>query len=160
VWTLSAGVPIECRSPRKRGPYSMPKHTRGIGVAGDVEPAQRRWEQKGGKVIGRERGSHRHGRQRTAQRQHRLDALADSEDVVGRDKATGASDQADPRAPRLRLTSGCIRTMIADIQIIWITLPRFRAVNPSSDRNRDAKRFGQCGASRGVGISSACGQHT
>src|SRR5712692_3393695 len=30
----------------------------------------------------------------------------------------------------------------ADIQIIWITPPRFRAVNPSSDRNRDAKRFG------------------
>src|SRR6266481_8984412 len=24
----------------------------------------------------------------------------------------------------------------------WITPPRFRAVNPSSDRNRDAKRFG------------------
>ena len=27
MWTLSAGVPIGCRSPRKRGPYSMPKHT-------------------------------------------------------------------------------------------------------------------------------------
>src|SRR5471032_2441750 len=25
---LSDGVPIGCRSPRKRGPYSMPKHTR------------------------------------------------------------------------------------------------------------------------------------
>ena len=31
----------------------------------------------------------------------------------------------------------------ADIQIIWITPPRFRAANPSSDRNRDAKRFGR-----------------
>src|SRR5271166_7175462 len=40
--------------------------TRGIGVAGDVEPKQRQREQKGGKVIGRERGSHRHGRQRIA----------------------------------------------------------------------------------------------
>jgi hypothetical protein len=27
VWTLSPGVPIGCRSPRKRGPYSMPKHS-------------------------------------------------------------------------------------------------------------------------------------
>ena len=25
--TLSPGVPIGCRSPRKRGPYSTPKHT-------------------------------------------------------------------------------------------------------------------------------------
>src|SRR5271165_6052897 len=24
VWTLIPGVPIGCRSPRKRGPYSMP----------------------------------------------------------------------------------------------------------------------------------------
>jgi hypothetical protein len=29
VWTLSAGVPIGCRSPRKRGLYSMPKHSSG-----------------------------------------------------------------------------------------------------------------------------------
>jgi putative DNA primase/helicase len=27
VWTLIPGVPIGCRSPRKRGPYSMPIHT-------------------------------------------------------------------------------------------------------------------------------------
>ena len=27
MWTLSPGVPIGCRSPRKRGPYSTPKHT-------------------------------------------------------------------------------------------------------------------------------------
>ena len=67
--------------------------TRGIGVAGDVEPAQRRREQKGGKVVGRERGSHRHGRQRTAQRQHRLDAFADSEDVVGRAEADGMAEE-------------------------------------------------------------------
>jgi hypothetical protein len=26
VWTLIPGVPIGCRSPRKRGPYSMPIH--------------------------------------------------------------------------------------------------------------------------------------
>ncbi len=26
MWTLSPGVPIGCRSPRKRGPYSMPIH--------------------------------------------------------------------------------------------------------------------------------------
>src|SRR5215211_1223428 len=26
VWNLSPGVPIGCRSPRKRGPYSMPIH--------------------------------------------------------------------------------------------------------------------------------------
>src|SRR5205823_14171292 len=26
VWTLSPGVPIGCRSPRKRGPYCMPIH--------------------------------------------------------------------------------------------------------------------------------------
>ena len=26
MWTLSPGVPIGCRSPRKRGPYSTPKH--------------------------------------------------------------------------------------------------------------------------------------
>jgi len=26
VWTLSPGVPIGCRLPRKRGPYSTPKH--------------------------------------------------------------------------------------------------------------------------------------
>ena len=30
-------------------------------------------------------------------------------------------------------------------KIIWITPPRFRAVNPPSDRNRDAKRFGHGG---------------
>jgi hypothetical protein len=67
--------------------------TRGIGVAGDVEPPQRQREQKGGKVVGRERGSHRHGRHRTAQRQHRLDAFADSEDVVGRAKADGMAEE-------------------------------------------------------------------
>ncbi|MGA7790284.1 MAG: ABC transporter substrate binding protein, partial [Xanthobacteraceae bacterium] len=27
VWTLSPGVPIGCRLPRKRGPYSTPKHS-------------------------------------------------------------------------------------------------------------------------------------
>jgi hypothetical protein len=27
VWTLIPGVPIGCRSPRKRGPYSMPIHS-------------------------------------------------------------------------------------------------------------------------------------
>src|SRR5271168_3484194 len=27
---LSSGVPIGCRSPRKRGPYSMPNHTRDV----------------------------------------------------------------------------------------------------------------------------------
>jgi hypothetical protein len=27
VWTLSPGVPIGCRLPRKQGPYSTPKHT-------------------------------------------------------------------------------------------------------------------------------------
>jgi hypothetical protein len=27
MWTLSPGVPIGCRSPRKRGPYSMPIHS-------------------------------------------------------------------------------------------------------------------------------------
>src|SRR5271167_3942089 len=27
VWTLIPGVPIGCRSPRKRGPYSMPNDT-------------------------------------------------------------------------------------------------------------------------------------
>ena len=26
MWTLSLGVPIGCRSPRKRGPYSTPVH--------------------------------------------------------------------------------------------------------------------------------------
>ena len=26
MWTLSPGVPIGCRSPRKRGPYSTPVH--------------------------------------------------------------------------------------------------------------------------------------
>jgi hypothetical protein len=26
MWTLIPGVPIRCRSPRKRGPYSMPIH--------------------------------------------------------------------------------------------------------------------------------------
>ena len=28
MWTLSPGVPIGCRSPRKRGPYSTPKHSK------------------------------------------------------------------------------------------------------------------------------------
>ena len=74
--------------------------TRGIGVAHDVEPTQRRREQKGGKVVGRERGSHRHGGQRTAQRQHRLDALADSEDVVGRAEADGMAEKVAHRSPR------------------------------------------------------------
>jgi hypothetical protein len=67
--------------------------TRGIGIAGDVEPAQRRREQKGGKVVGRERGGHRHGSQRTAQRQHRLGALDDGEDVVGRANADGMAEE-------------------------------------------------------------------
>ena len=64
-----------------------------IGVAGDVEPAQLWREQQGGEVVGRERGSHRHGRQRTAQRQHRLDAFTNSEDVVGRAKADGMAEE-------------------------------------------------------------------
>ena len=29
MWTLTLGVPIGCRSPRKRGPYSMPNDTKG-----------------------------------------------------------------------------------------------------------------------------------
>ena len=36
MWTLIPGVPIGCRSPRKRGPYSMPNDTtppRGDAVA-------------------------------------------------------------------------------------------------------------------------------
>jgi hypothetical protein len=28
MWTLSPGVPIGCKSPPKRGPYSMQIHTR------------------------------------------------------------------------------------------------------------------------------------
>src|SRR5712675_1948671 len=47
----------------------------------------------------------------------------------------------------------------ADIQIIWITPPRFRAVNPSSDRNRDAKRFGHA-ARAAVSASGAPADNT
>ena len=41
VWTLCAGVPIGCRSPRKGGPYSTPKHTQGCdGLHGCSFPFQ------------------------------------------------------------------------------------------------------------------------
>jgi len=51
-------------------------------------------------MVGRERGGHRHGWQRTAQRQHRLDAFADSEDVVGRAKADGMTEETAHRPSR------------------------------------------------------------
>src|SRR5271165_2246044 len=35
VWTLIPGVPIGCRSPRKRGPYSMPNDTLPGNTGGD-----------------------------------------------------------------------------------------------------------------------------
>ena len=73
---------------------------RGIGVAGDVEPTQRRREQKGGKMVGRERRRHGHGGQRTAQRQHSLDAFAYSEDIVGRAKADGVAEETAHGPPR------------------------------------------------------------
>jgi hypothetical protein len=73
---------------------------RGIGVASDVEPAQCLRQQKGGKVARRERGGHRHGRQGEAQRQHRLDALADSEDVGGGTEAHGTWPRRLPMARR------------------------------------------------------------
>src|SRR5271165_148754 len=38
VWTLIPGVPIGCRSPRKRGPYSMPNDKRELGL-GSYETA-------------------------------------------------------------------------------------------------------------------------
>ena len=47
-----------------------------IGVAGDVEPTQRRREQHGGEMRGRERGRHRHGREDASERQHGFDAFA------------------------------------------------------------------------------------
>jgi hypothetical protein len=53
----------------------------GVGVTGDVEPAQRQREQDGGKVIGRECGGHWQSRQRASQRQHGLDAFAGRERV-------------------------------------------------------------------------------
>ena len=34
MWTLIPEVPIGCRSPRKRGPYSMPSHTPPLRVSG------------------------------------------------------------------------------------------------------------------------------
>ncbi len=98
-------VLVEVAQPRRQGKHlnarcfsafgqCRERHvTRGIGVAGDVKPTQRRREQKGGKVVGRERGGHRHGRQRTAQRQHRLDAFAGGEDVVDRAKADGMAQE-------------------------------------------------------------------
>jgi len=47
-----------------------------------------------------ESGSHRHGRKRTAQQQHRLVAFADSEDVVGRTKADGMAEETTHGPPR------------------------------------------------------------
>ena len=52
MWTLSAGVPIGRRSPRKRGPYSTPKHnlhgrltddgqTPAVGHADTAQPSRR-----------------------------------------------------------------------------------------------------------------------
>ena len=36
MWTLSPGVPIGCRSPRKRGPYSMPKHRHTASASAEI----------------------------------------------------------------------------------------------------------------------------
>ena len=41
MWTLIPGVPIGCRSPRKRGPYSMPSHTEELQKAPRGEIAAR-----------------------------------------------------------------------------------------------------------------------
>ena len=38
MWTLIPGVPIGCRSPRKRGPYSMPIHNEGSESGSDNDP--------------------------------------------------------------------------------------------------------------------------
>src|ERR1019366_6549862 len=40
LWTVCPGVPIGCRSPRKRGPYSMPNHNlaKVVVAAGSREP--------------------------------------------------------------------------------------------------------------------------
>ena len=87
------GKRLDARSFGTFGQCRERRVTRGIGVARDVEPTQRRREQKSGEVISRERSGHRHGRQRTAQRQHRLDAFADSEDVVARAEADGMAEE-------------------------------------------------------------------
>ena len=71
-----------------------------IGVAGDVEAAQRRREQQGGEVVGRERRGHRHGRQHAAQRQHGLDAFAGSEHVIRHAEADGIAEQIAHRPSR------------------------------------------------------------
>ena len=41
MWTLIPGVPIGCRSPRKRGPYSMPSYSHGIRAVHRPVPAPR-----------------------------------------------------------------------------------------------------------------------
>jgi hypothetical protein len=43
VWTLIPGVPIGCRSPRKRGPYSTPIHT--LGSVFDADNPSALWRE-------------------------------------------------------------------------------------------------------------------
>ena len=71
-----------------------------IGVAGDIEPAQRQREQHGGEVVGRKRRGHRQGRQHAAQRQHGLDAFAGREHVVRHTEADGVAEEIAHRASR------------------------------------------------------------
>src|SRR5260370_19440136 len=51
VWTLIPGVPIGCRSPRKRGPYSMPNDRHG-----PAQLARRRGPAEGGGTPQRRKG--------------------------------------------------------------------------------------------------------
>ena len=75
-----------------------------IVVAGDIEPAQRRWEQDGGEMRGRERGHHRHGGHDASERQHGLDAFASRQDSRRHDhrrhaETDGVAQQMAHRPP-------------------------------------------------------------
>ena len=58
-----------------------------VGIAGDIKTAQCRGKQQGGKVVGRERGHHRQGRQDHAQGQHGLDPFPGGHHVAGHAEA-------------------------------------------------------------------------
>ena len=71
-----------------------------IVVADDVEPAQRRREQDGGEMRGRERRHHRHVGQDAAKRQHGLDAFAGGRDVARHTEADRVAEEIAHRPPR------------------------------------------------------------
>ena len=95
--SVSASIPAACARSVKVVTAEVAGR---IVVARDIEAAKRCREEKGGEVIGGERGDHGQVRQSASQRQHGLEALAGRHDI-GRDtEADAVPEQMTHGAPR------------------------------------------------------------